>query len=93
MLVGTITGRTLTGATIPGQSRPGRDEGVFHIPQSSSITGTSPSDCFVSYPGHSLGVGGGSYLSTKKQLVYSIAPAEWVMKYSILRASNTLQPS
>ena len=25
--------------------------------QSSSITGTSPSDCLVSYPGHSFGVG------------------------------------
>ena len=30
-------------------------EGVLRIPQSSSITGTSPSDCLVSYPGHSLG--------------------------------------
>ena len=29
--------------------------GVLHIPQNSSITGTSPSDCLVSYPGHSLG--------------------------------------
>ena len=28
-------------------------EGVLRIPQSSSITGTSPSDCLVSYPGHS----------------------------------------
>ena len=36
---------------------PGSDcnEGVFGIPQSSSITGTSPSDCLVSYPGQSLG--------------------------------------
>ena len=40
-----------------GQSGPGNNgnEGVFHIPQSSSITGTSPSDCLVSYPGDSLG--------------------------------------
>ena len=29
---------------------------VLCIPQSSSITGTSPSDCLVSYPGHLLGV-------------------------------------
>ena len=38
-------------------SGPGSDgnEGVLRIPQSSSITGTSPSDCSVSYPGHSLG--------------------------------------
>ena len=48
--------RTLSGATIPGLSGPGSDgnEGVLHIPQSSSITGTSPSDCFMSYPGQSL---------------------------------------
>ena len=45
-----------SGATIPGQSGPGSNgnEGVFCIPQSLSITGTSPSDCLVSYPGHSL---------------------------------------
>ena len=37
-------------------SGPGSDdnEGVLHIPQSSMITGTSPSDCLVSYLGHSL---------------------------------------
>ena len=29
-------------------------KGYFHIPQSSRITGTSPSDCLVSYPGHLL---------------------------------------
>ena len=50
--------RALSGATIPGQSGPGSDgnERVLHIPQGSSIAGTSPSDCLVSYPGHSLGV-------------------------------------
>ena len=43
----------LSGANTPGQSGPGNDgnEGVFRIPQSSNITGTSPSDCLVSYPG------------------------------------------
>ena len=48
--------RTLSGATIPGQSEPGSDgnKGVLRIPQSSSITGASPSDCLVSYLGHSL---------------------------------------
>ena len=48
--------RTLSGATILSQSGPGSngDEGVIYIPQSSSITGTSSSDCLVSYPGHSL---------------------------------------
>ena len=44
------------------------------FPQSSSITGTSPSDFLVSYPGHSLV--GGSYPSAEKQSVYSIAPAD-----------------
>ena len=44
----------LAGATTPGQSGPGSNgyEGVLRIPQSSSIAGTSPSDCSVSYPGH-----------------------------------------
>ena len=48
--------RALSGATIPGKSGPENNgkKGVLRIPQSSSITGTSPSDCFVSYPGHSL---------------------------------------
>ena len=49
--------RALSGATTPGQSGPGSDgnEGVLRIPQISSTAGTSPSDCLVSYPGHSLG--------------------------------------
>ena len=46
----------LSGATTPGQSGPGSNvnKGVLYILQSSSITGTSPSDCLVSYLGHSL---------------------------------------
>ena len=38
-------------------SGPGSDgnEEVLCIPQSSSAAVTSPSDCLVSYPGHSLG--------------------------------------
>ena len=38
--------RALSGTTTPSQSGPGNDgnEGVLHISQSSSITGTSPSD-------------------------------------------------
>ena len=46
----------ISGATTPGQGGPGIDgnKGVLHIFQSSSITGTSLSDCLVSYPGHSL---------------------------------------
>ena len=40
--------RILSAATIPGQSGPGSDgnERVLRIPQSSSITGSSPSDFF-----------------------------------------------
>ena len=61
---------TLSGTTTPGQSGPGCDgsEGVLDIPQSSSITGTSLSDCLVSYLGHPLGE---SYPSAEKQSVYS----------------------
>ena len=51
--------RILSGATTPGQSGPGSDgsERVLCIPQSSRNTGISPSDCLVSYLGHSLGGG------------------------------------
>ena len=44
---------------MPGQIGPGSNgnEGVFHIPQGPSITGTSTSDCLVSYPGHLWGGG------------------------------------
>ena len=68
--------RILSGATTPGQSEPGSDgsEGVLHIPQNSSITGTS--DCFVSNLG--------SYLSAVKQPVYFTAQANW----AIYSASN-----
>ena len=50
--------RIISGVTSLGQREPESDgyEGVLHIPQSSSNTGTSPSDCLVSYPEHSLGV-------------------------------------
>ena len=49
----------LSGATTPDQSGSGSDgnKRVHRILQSSSITGTSPSDCLVPYPGHSLGGG------------------------------------
>ena len=49
--------RTLSDATTSDQSEPGSDgnEGVLRISQSSSITGTSPSDFLVLYPWHSLG--------------------------------------
>ena len=68
--------RTLSGATTADQRRPGSDgnEGVLHIPQSSNISGASPSDCLLSYSGHSLEE---SYPSAEMQSVYSTAPADW----------------
>ena len=76
--------RTLSGTTTSGQCGPGNDgnEGVLRIPQSFSITGTSPSDCLMSYLGHSLGEG--SIPSAEVQSVYSTALADWskcVYKY------------
>ena len=67
--------RTLSGASTPGQSGPRSDgnEGVLCILQSTEITEASPSDCLVSYPGHSVGE---SYLSAKNQSVYSIDSAQ-----------------
>ena len=52
--------RTLSGATTPGQSGPGSEgnEGLLHITQKTSITGTSPSDYLASHLGHSLEGGG-----------------------------------
>ena len=71
--------RTLSGATTPGQSETRSDgnKGVLHIPQSSSITETSPTDCLVSYPGTSLGV---FHPSAEIQFLYSTAPANWATK-------------
>ena len=58
---------TLTGAITPGQSGPGSNgnEGILRIFQSSSINEASPSDCLVSYPGHTL-----------RESVYSAAPID-----------------
>ena len=67
--------RTLSGATTPGHSRPGinGNEGVLHIPQSSSIIGTLPSDCLcITW----TLVGGWYYPSAKMQSMYSAAPAD-----------------
>ena len=66
---------TLLTATFPSLMESGNDgsEGVLCIPQISSITETSPSECLVSYPGHFLE---GSYPSTEKQSVYSTPPAD-----------------
>ena len=62
---------------MPGQSGPGSNgnEGVLHIPQGPSITGTSPSDCLLSYPGHSL-VGGLILLQRCSQCILQPQPTE-----------------
>ena len=64
--------RTLSGATTPSQSRleSNGNEGV--LPQSSSITEASPTDCLVSYLGYSQEE---SYSSAEMQSVYSTTPA------------------
>ena len=84
--------RALLGATTPGQGGPGSDgnEGVLRIPQSSSTAGTSPSDCLVLYPGHSLG--GGSYPSAEVQSVYSTAPADWAFLDEITCSREKFKP-
>ena len=72
--------RTLSGATSLGLSGHGSNsnEGVHHTHQSSSITGASPSDYSVSYPGHALWeevLPLNIYAS-----VYSIVPADWAVQ-------------
>ena len=66
--------RTLLGATTLGLSGPGSNgnEGVLHIPQSSSITRVPTSDCLMSYPGYSL-KDNESYPTVEIQSVYSMA--------------------
>ena len=68
---------TLSGATNPGQNASGRSENeeIFRIPQSSSITEVSLSDCLMSYPGHQFE---GPYLSKEMQSVYPSASADCV---------------
>ena len=59
--------RALSGATTPGLSGPGSVL-VLCIPRIFIITGTSHSDCLLSYPGLSYG------------RVYFTAPADWVIE-------------
>ena len=63
--------KTLSGATTPDLSGPGSkgNKGILCIPQSSSITGASPSDYLVPYPGYWLSE---SYPFVEMQSVYSI---------------------
>ena len=77
----------LSGAIYSGQMVLGIDgsEEVHRIPQNSIITEVSPSDCLVSYPGHSFGE---SYLSAEMQSVYSAAPADWALDAALLSTQH-----
>ena len=72
--------RPISGPTTLGQSGPGTDgnEGVLRIPQSSSITEASTSDCLESYR---RTVVGRAFPSALMQLEYSTAPGDWA-KYT-----------
>ena len=79
--------KTLSGANTPSQSEPGSNgnERVLHIPQISKA-GASPSDGFISYPGHLLGC---SYPSVEMPLVYSTALPDWVHIYIMMKQPPT----
>ena len=83
--------RNLSGTTTPDQSGPGSNgnEKVLYISQSFN-TGASPSDCFVSYPGHLLQGVGGSYPSAEMQLVYSTALTNWAIPLFLEFIDNLL---
>ena len=82
--------RTISDTTNPNQRGPGSDgnEGILRIPQSSSITGTSPLNCLVPYQGHSLGEG--SYSSAEMQSVYSASQANWAIEVDRLESKAIL---
>ena len=69
--------KTQSGATTLRQSRPGSDGngGVLRIPQSSSITAASLSDCLITYIDTRWRVF--FYSSAEMQSVYFIATADW----------------
>ena len=69
------------GATTSSQGTPGSDHnnGVLHVPQSSTISEASSSDGLVSCPGDSLGE---SYPSAERQSEYSTTPADMALRLS-----------
>ena len=69
---------SLNGVTTPSQSGPGSNGswGVLHIPQSSSITGTSPLDCLVSYQ-DTCWVGGGILSLSREAVGVFYSPCDW----------------
>ena len=83
--------RTLSSATTPGQIGPGSNgnEGILCIPQSPSITETSPSDCFVSYPEHLFGGGVPTLLQRCSQCILQPQPTGQFLKVITDSLSNT----
>ena len=92
--------KTQLRAITPGKSGPGSDgnEGVPRIPRSSIITGASPLDFLVLYPGHSLScvcacvcvcVWGGFCPSAAMQLVYYIYSSSQ-MGYKVVEDYQTI---
>ena len=75
--------RILSSASTRGQNEPcnNGNKGVLYIPQSYNITGATPSDCLVSYPGYSLRE---PYPSAEILSVYSTASVDWDKKYSCI---------
>ena len=82
-----VLDKTLSGAITPRPSVTGSDgnEEVLCIPQSSSITGTSPSDCLVSYTGHPWGL---APLQRSSRCIQPPQPTEqsWKMRKSTKNA-------
>ena len=83
---------TLWVSTTPGLNEPGSDgnEGVLQIPQSSSITEGSISDCLVSYLGHTSGK---FYPLAEMLSEYSIAPADWAIAVREKQDKMNIYPS
>ena len=68
--------RTISGATTPGQCAPGSDgnKDILRLPQNSSITGASLSDCLMSYSVYSLVVVGVLYSPTDWPRIEGVLP-------------------
>ena len=84
--------RALSGATTSGQSGPGSDgnKGALRILQSSSITGTSPSDYLVPYPEHSVLGGDFTPLQRCSQCILQPHPTSQLnrISWSLLQKNN-----
>ena len=80
--------RTLSVATTPSEPGSNGNKGAFRIPESSRITGATPSDCFVSHSGHLVG---DSYSFGEMQFVYSTPPVDWARKKLVVPTQYSLK--